>query len=163
MRSMSEEDPEDTILERRLQSCTSCTTAVSVATVGNENTCSINSLYLDDTGKTTTCHEATLEDNSVVFIPYTDDDLHWQGVLDCQSGQSICKTVEFPTCEDPISDIQYGSIETLKYLQSALNVVGGLSTDAANPEAVRGFAHFGNGYCNAFYTSNQIVRTPWSA
>ena len=149
---------DDPLQERQLQSCTSCSTAVTVDTVGAETTCGINSLYLDDTNKTTTCHEATLTDASVVFIPYTDDDLYWQGVLDCENGEATCKTPEFPACEDAISDIQYGSIETLKYLQTSLNVLGGLSTDAGNPEAVTGFAHFGAAFCNAFYTNNQIVR-----
>ena len=154
-RQLRSDDPRQ---ERQLQSCTSCSTAVTVDTYGAETTCGINSLYLDDTSKTTTCHEATLTDNSVVFIPYTDDDLYWQGVLDCRNGESICVTAEFPACDDAISDIQYGSIETLKYLQTSLNVLGGLSTDASNPEAVRGFAHYGSAYCNAFYVNNQVVR-----
>lgn len=144
--------------QRELQlSCSSCSTPVTVATYGSEGNCSINSLYLNDTNKTTTCTSATLVDDSIVNMPHTNSALFWNGLSDCQSSTANCTTVAFPSCKDAISDVQYVAIETLSYLKAGVGVLGGIHANAADAQSLQGFVHFGFNYCNAFYFLNQVV------
>ena len=138
---------------RRLQNtCATCATNYTIDSFGSEVSCPINSLYLDDTGKSTTCTQAIVPGIGFVDVPGSVSSLFWEGTYDCRNTRGPCFLSELPTsCADTLSDIQYTSLRTLQYLQSSLNVLGGLSSDASNPVSVIAFAHWRQSYCNAFF------------
>jgi hypothetical protein len=104
--------------------------------------CTFNSLYLDDTGKTTTCALVNDTSNNLHYVPYQDTANFWQGTFDGEDGSSNCYRVPIPNCTDALSDVPYVGIETKKYLWNSLNVFGGLHTDAAIPQTITASVHF---------------------
>ncbi|CAB9529069.1 Neutral protease [Seminavis robusta] len=143
---------------RRLQDiCQSCAVVEDIASFLGTTTCPINTLYLDDSGKTVTCTQATTTSGGTIFVPYPDTALFWNGAYDCQNSVGPCSLVDIPDCQDAISDVTFSALQTLQYLQSSLNVLGGLSSDASVPQWLNGLVHYDTDYCNAFYSSNRIV------
>ena len=50
-----------------------------------------------------------------------------------------------PDCPDAISDVQWGAVNYLQYLQEHLGLMGGLVKDADNPVPVVGRVHYEEG------------------
>lgn len=149
---------------RRLReqlNCQSCATLTSTHSDGEEIewseeeiSCPINSLYLNDTGRTTTCVKGIAPDGQEVFGPGTVAKLFYDGTYDCMGSDTRCVANPFPTnCSDAISDIHYGVTETLRYYQRHLGVMGGLRVNANNPLRFISLAHYSTNYCNAFFTT----------
>lgn len=116
--------------------------------------CSINSLYLNNTGREAICVDGTDENGQNVYEAGPVPSLHWGGTNDCKSTTDSCDMAVLPQCRDAISDVQYGAIRTLQYLQDYLGVMGGLAESSENPVPIQANAHYGNRYCNAFYRSS---------
>jgi len=148
--------------QRQLPICASRSTSQTFGNAVGITNCSINTLYLDDTNKKTTCTEVILlgaansnpNVTTTVLVPKEDEPIHWRGTLDCFGSKilSTCRTVELPTTfEDALSDVQYGGIQTLKFLRRYLNVLGGLRVNANEAKPISAYVHYGSLYCNAFY------------
>ena len=138
---------------RELQNtCSSCANqySISLADLNGEISCPINSLYLDDTGKTTTCNSAFVSGAGFINVAGPVASLFFEGTYDCRNTFGPCVLTELPTCPDAISDIQFVCIQTLQYLRSNLNILGGLRPEATNPVPLLAFAHWRPSYCNAF-------------
>ncbi|CAB9502701.1 Neutral protease [Seminavis robusta] len=138
---------------RLLSKCGSCADQSSVTWSNEEASCPINSLYLNNEGRTTTCLKGTKDDGTEVLGPGTIAALHYAGTYDCNSEESGCKALAIPDCADASSDVHYGVTETMKFLQEYLGVMGGLRVSGANPRTTAAFTHFGEDYCNAFFTT----------
>ena len=137
---------------RTLFNCKSCAEHISVLWFGNQTTCPIYSLYLDDPSHSTICTVGkNREDNSIVLGPGPVDELFWKGTLNC-NGTTTCTSVVLPTCRDALSDVQFGGITTMTYLRDYLGYRGGLKEDSAFPVSVKAHAHYQDEYCNAFYS-----------
>ena len=140
-------------------SCESCAGNSSGVTWSTENeNCPINSLYLNDTGRETTCVVGTTEDGDSVFGAGAVPSLHWEGTHDCKSTTNQCQPTVLPECSDAISDVQYGSIRTLEYFQEYLGIMGGLGPSDRDPIPVKANVHYNSRFCNAFYrfSSNTV-------
>jgi len=56
--------------------------------------------------------------------------------------------VGLPTsCADALSDVAYGAVETLRFAQSDLKILGGLSISSSTPQEVRAKVHFDRFMC----------------
>lgn len=134
--------------------CGSCASQDLVTWTTTEVECSINSLYLNDEGRTTTCLEGTTSAGEQVVGPGIVSSLNYFGTYDCNQGESGCNANGLPTnCADALSDVHYGVTETMKFMQDYLGVMGGLNVDAGDPIKTASFVHFSNAYCNAFFTT----------
>jgi len=138
---------------RSLDVCSSCASQARVTWTDDEVECPINSLYLNDDSRTATCLKGTL--NGVeVLGPGTVAALHYGGTYDCNGSERVCNANELPMgCSDALSDVHYGMLQSLKFYQEYLGVMGGLKVSANNPVPFNSFVHFGNRYCNAFFTT----------
>ena len=138
---------------RKLFSCESCATSVPVTWSRDTATCTLSSLYLDDTERTTICTVGTNQnDNSPVVGPGPVADLYWKGTLNCGGNDgTTCNAVILPDCRDALSDVQFGGIAALQFLRDHLGFQGGIDIDANSPVSVKAYAHYLNQYCNAFY------------
>ena len=133
-------------------SCGSCAGDSGGVTWSTQySNCPINSLYLNDEGRETTCLVGTTEDGQSVFGAGPVPSLHWEGTQDCKSTTNQCQTTVLPECSDAISDVQYGAIKTLEYFQQYLGVMGGLQGSSSNPVPIKANVHYNSRYCNAFY------------
>ena len=138
---------------RRLDICNSCASQATVTWTGEEVDCPINSLYLNDDGRTATCLKGTVNGREVLG-PGTVAGLHYGGTYDCNSSEEICNANELPTgCSDAISDVHYGMLKSLEFNQKYLGIMGGMKVSGSNPQVFSSFVHFGNRYCNAFFTT----------
>lgn len=136
--------------------CGSCADQSLVKWTTTETECDINSLYINDEGRTTTCLIGNLNNGAgkQVLGPGIVSSLHYYGTYDCNSRESGCNANTIPLgCSDAISDVHYGVTETMKFMQDRLGVMGGLAVAAGNPIKTASFVHFGNAYCNAFFTT----------
>ena len=116
-RNLESELPRD--FHKLRNTCESCAINYSIDILGDEVPCSINTLYLDVTDKTTTCTEATVSSHigTTIKIPDPVSSLYWVGTYDCQNTFGPCSFSELPTsCEDVLSDVQYTAVRTLQYL-----------------------------------------------
>lgn len=139
--------------ERQLFNCKSCADQTApVVWTGPTTSCSLNSLYLDDTVQETLCYKGiNLNDNTKVVGPGPVDAIHWDGTLDCNGGTD-CSPVVLPTCRDAISDIQFAGVTSFMYLRNHLGIRGGLNRDGGRPIRMKAYAHYQDNYCNAFYS-----------
>jgi len=134
--------------------CGSCAAQDIVTWTTDEVECPINSLYLDNTNKSTTCLKGTLGSGEEVLGPGIVSSLHYYGSYDCNSREEGCNANELPTeCSDALSDVHYGITRTLEWFQESLGVMGGLGVDGGAPIKTASFVHFGSAYCNAFFTT----------
>lgn len=133
-------------------SCGSCVPDTKYVTWSStHSSCPINSLYLNDTGRTTTCLVGTSSAGETVYGAGPVPELHWDGTEDCQSTSDQCQTTILPECSDAISDVQFGALKTLEYFQEYLGVMGGLSGNGDDPVPIKAKVHYRQQYCNAFY------------
>lgn len=124
-----------------------------ISWTSQETTCPIDSLYLNNTGRTTTCITGTQNGNEVVG-PGAVPELFYEGTYDCMETEKSCRMNPLPNdCPDALSDVHYGVLQTLKFYRAHLGIMGGFKTDASSPQRLSSYAHFGNQYCNAYYTS----------
>lgn len=138
---------------RALDICQSCASQAKVTWTGEEADCPINSLYLNDNGRTATCLKGSVNGRDVLG-PGTVAALHYGGTYDCNSSEEICNANELPTgCSDAISDVHYGMLKSLEFNQEYLGIMGGMKVSGSNPQVFSSFVHFGNRYCNAFFTT----------
>ncbi|CAB9510123.1 Neutral protease [Seminavis robusta] len=132
--------------------CGSCAPdSKDVTWSSNYTSCQINSLYLNDTGRETTCLIGTNSLGETVLGAGPVPELHWEGTQDCKSTTKECQTTILPECSDAISDVQYGAIKTLTYFQDYLGVMGGLQESADDAVPIKANVHYNKRYCNAFY------------
>ena len=139
--------------------CGSCAGDSGDITWSNEySSCPINTLYLNDEGRETTCLIGKTEDGKSVFGAGPVPSLYWEGTQDCKSTTSQCQTTVLPECSDAISDVQYGAIKTLTYFQEYLGIMGGLRLSSSDPVPIKANVHYSRSYCNAFYrfSSNTV-------
>lgn len=113
--------------------------------------CEVQTLYLNNTGRTSLCISGTDADGNTRFGPGPVDQYFWEGTYNC-FGQPWCTFSPVPDCPDALSDVQFNAVYYLQYLQQNLGMMGGLSKDAKNPIPVTGKAHYEWEFCNAFYT-----------
>lgn len=138
---------------RELNICRSCASQATVTWTGEEVDCPINSLYLNDSGRTATCLKGKVNGRDVLG-PGTVAALHYGGTYDCNSSEEICNANELPTgCSDALSDVHYGMVKALEFNQDYLGIMGGLKISGSSPQSFSSFVHFGNRYCNAFFTT----------
>lgn len=134
--------------------CGSCASQEIISWTTEETECAINALYLENSGKTTTCLKGTTGSGQEVLGPGIVSSLHYYGTYDCNSRESGCNANELPThCSDAISDVHYGVTKTMEFMQTSLGVMGGLNVNAGDPIKTASFVHFANAYCNAFFTT----------
>lgn len=134
--------------------CQSCATAQpDVTLLGTTTECKLSSLYLDNTQRVIQCTEAVyVNDNShTVLMPGPIPHLHWLGTLNCGRG-TTCTPAELPSCQDAISDVQFGGVAAMTFLYDHLGIKGGLNESPNEPVAVQAYAHYQDRYCNAFYS-----------
>jgi len=139
-------------LERTLQ-CGSCAPDSEGVTWSSTTleSCPINSLYLDNTGRETICTAGTALDGATVLGTGPVPNLHWEGTLDCKSTMDQCAIPILPDCSDSISDVHYGAIRTLEYFQTHLGIMGGLKESSDEAVPIKAKVHYNRNYCNAFY------------
>lgn len=139
--------------QRELFNCESCATTTPVTWSADTTPCTLSSLYLDDTERSTICSVGTNQnDNSAVVGPGPVADLFWRGTLNCGGlDGTTCTSVVLPDCRDALSDVQFGGITALQYLRDHLGFQGGIHASANEPVAMKAYAHYLKQYCNAFY------------
>lgn len=144
---------------RNLQvNCLSCAasrgiSAQSVEWLQEEVQCPIKSLYLDDTNKTTICVKGTLNGQEV-HGPGGIPELHYSGTYDCMESDTVCYANPLPSnCSDALSDVHYGIVQTLQLYRDYVGVKGGLSINENKAESFSSYVHYGQKYCNAFFTT----------
>ena len=137
--------------QRNLFNCESTSSPDPVFWSAVEESCPIHTLYLDDTGRTTTCVVGEdFNTKEKVLGPGPVNSLHWSGALDCV-GSTVCSLVPLPSSRDALSDAQFGGLKTMQFLREKLGLMGGLSEDVNNPVPVKALVHYQEKYCNAFY------------
>ena len=114
--------------------------------------CEVQTLYLNNEGKTSLCVSGLDANGTTWFAPGPVAQYYWRGTYNC-FGNDWCTFSPLPDCPDALSDVQYNAVYYFQYLQENLGIMGGLSKDAANPVPVTGKAHYEWEYCNAFYFS----------
>lgn len=136
--------------QRKLSLCTTCANKQGISSFATTTTTQqINSLYLSNSGKQAIVTPATLTaGGGTINTPYKVDEYFWEGTYHCFLGTEVCHMVELPTtCADALSDVHFVAIETLKYMKANLNILGGLSASAFNPQSVTAFVHYDNNLC----------------
>jgi len=113
--------------------------------------CEVQTIYLNNDGRKSLCISGTDSTGAVYYSPGQIPQYFWNGTLNC-GGRNWCSSFyPVPDCPDPVSDVQFGAVNYMRYLQENLGIMGGLSKDADNPVYVLGTAHYNTNYCNAFY------------
>ncbi|CAB9529934.1 CHU large protein [Seminavis robusta] len=144
--------------ELQSESCYTCAINETLTLSGTTTTQEIRSLYLNNTGKNAIVTEATAQsDGRTVNVPGSVPSVFYNGTYNCFSRLSGCVLSELPTgCADALSDVHYISVVTLQYLQSALNVMGGLAVSSSSPQSVRALTHVDAPVCTSNYYQNQL-------